>query len=80
MGKFAGWLWEVFGVYVIFLGWALIIHYLGNKPHGYWSKKANESLWHAIMIFIGAALLTYAAIFTIFYFLWRWKLDRIYNG
>ena len=74
MGKFAGWLWELFRPYAIIGVWALIIGYLGNKPHGYWSKKANVSLWHAIMIIIGAALLAVAALFTIFYVLLLWGL------
>ncbi len=74
MGKFVGWLWELFSPYAIIGVWTLIIYYLVNKPHGYWGRKANESLWHAIMIFVGAALLAVVALFTIFYVLLLWGL------
>ena len=31
----------IFSSYAIIGFWALIISYLGNKPHGYWDRKDN---------------------------------------
>jgi hypothetical protein len=72
MGDFVKWLWELICPYAIIGVWALIIYFIAKKPYGYWSRKANESLWHLIMILIGAALLVFAALLTIFYVLWLW--------
>ncbi|NLA41874.1 MAG: hypothetical protein GX874_10810 [Smithella sp.] len=74
MSNFMGWLWKLICPYAIIGVWALIIHFIAEKPYGYWSKKANESLWYLIMILIGTALLVFAALLTIFYvlLLWGW--------